>query len=630
MSSKEIDRKIAVIFATDVVGYSKLMENDEDHTIKAIRACKEILETLFKEHGGRTFNTAGDSILAEFSSAVSAVVCASEFQQLIKERNDANDFKMNFRIGINMGDVVKEGQDLYGDGVNVAARLEALAQPNGITLSKSVYDLVNKKTQFLFNDLGEQKVKDNQFHAFDVVLDPSHNRTIKPQSSSRTPLYAGIVAVLLIGLGSIFYFNILFQNNEIKNEIHLDSEKLSLLIVPFENQSGNNNNQYISDGISSHIATTLSKIDKLFVLDKSSAKFLRTKNITNTQLKEKYGVQFMLEGTIQVVEAKTRINVLLRDLRKNEVIWSEIFDYRDQDVFEVQDSLSNSILENIIPGVLSLTVGDTHSKRKFLPEVHINRLKGRVAFDSFTVEGYYEYERLLNLNRELEPNNLYLDMDEAWFYMLGIWLGLSENIEKDANEAHRLTLNVVKKDPEYAYASNLAAMLESQYLGDLDTACGRLEKLEQISTDASNIEMTASRARNCGKYEKSLKLYAKALKMAPHIGLWMKKAYAVTFLMKAFEENKTDFSDAKAFIKSQIKENYSGEGVNEMWLMMLAYMSAKEGEQNLALEYFSQQAQMEIPITKKSIKNSNFVGKENDVFFQDYIETLMLLGMPEK
>ena len=626
MSSKEIDRKIAVIFATDVVGYSKLMENDEDHTIKAIRACKEILETLFKEHGGRTFNTAGDSILAEFSSAVSAVVCASEFQNLIKERNDVNNFKMNFRIGINMGDVVKEGQDLYGDGVNVAARLESLAQPNGITLSKSVYDLVNKKTQFLFNDLGEQKVKENQFHAFDVVLDPSHKRTIKPQSSSRMLLYAGFVAILLVGVGSIFYFDILFQ----KNEINLDSEKSSLLIVPFVNQSGNNNNQYISDGISSHIATTLSKIDKLFVLDKSSAEFLQTKNITNTQLKEKYGIQFMLEGTIQVVEAKTRINVLLRDLRKNEVIWSEIFDYRDQDVFEVQDSLSNSILENIIPGVLSLTVGDTHSKRKFLPEVHINRLKGRVAFDSFTVEGYYEYEKLLNLNRDLEPNNLYLDMDEAWFYMLGIWLGLSENIEKDANEAHRLTLNVVKKDPEYAYASNLAAMLESQYLGDLDAACGRLEKLEQISTDASNIEMTASRARNCGKYEKSLKLYTKALKMAPHIGLGINKAYAVTFLMNAFEENKTDFLDAKAFIKSQINENYSEEGINEMWLMMLAYLAVKEGEQDLALEYFSQQSQMGIPITKESIKNSNFVGKENDAFFQDYIETLMLLGMPEK
>ena len=122
MSSSEIDRKIAVIFATDVVGYSKLMEKDEEQTIKTFRACKEILENLFKEHSGRTFNTAGDSVLAEFTSAVSAVVCASEFQKLIKKRNIKNDFKMNFRIGINMGDVVKEDQDLYGDGVNIAAR----------------------------------------------------------------------------------------------------------------------------------------------------------------------------------------------------------------------------------------------------------------------------------------------------------------------------------------------------------------------------------------------------------------------------------------------------------------------------------------------------------------------------
>ncbi len=632
MSESKSERKVAVIFATDVVSYSTMMEKNEDQTLKNLKSCRNIFEGLIKEYHGRIFNTAGDSVLAEFQSAVEAVICASEFQKTIKERNNSvgEEEQMQFRVGINFGDVVIEGENLYGEGVNVAARLEALAQPGGICLSRNVHEIVNKKTDFEFHDLGEQKVKNTVLHAIDVLIDPSHKRIIQPKSSSRMPFYAGIITVLLIGLGSIFYFNIKSQNSEIKEEIILDSEKLSLLIVPFENQSGNNDNHYISSGISSHIATTLSKIDKLFVLDKSTAEFLRTKNVTNTQLKEKYGIQFMLEGTIQVVETKTRINVLLTDLKKNEVIWSEIFDYRDQDIFEVQDSLSNSILENIIPGVLSLTVGDTHSKRKFLPEVHINRLKGRVAFDSFTVEGYYEYERLLNLNRELEPNNLYLDMDEAWFYMLGIWLGLSENIEKDANEAHRLTLNVVKKDPEYAYASNLAAMLESQYLGDLDAACGRLEKLEQISTDASNIEMTASRARNCGKYEKSLKLYAKALKMAPHIGLWMNKAYAVTFLMNAFEENKTDFSDAKAFIKSQINENYSEEGINEMWLMMLAYLAAKEGEQNLALEYFSQQAQMGIPITKESIKNSNFVGKENDAFFQDYIKTLMLLGMPEK
>ena len=136
MDSKEIDRKIAVIFATDVVGYSKSVEINEEQTIKNFRACKAILENLFREYDGRIFNTAGDSVLAEFSSAVSAVICAAEFQKLIKERNasETADQKMEFRVGINMGDVVVEGDNLYGDGVNIAARLEALAQPNGVCL----------------------------------------------------------------------------------------------------------------------------------------------------------------------------------------------------------------------------------------------------------------------------------------------------------------------------------------------------------------------------------------------------------------------------------------------------------------------------------------------------------------
>ena len=165
-----IERKIAVIFVTDVVGFSKLMEINEDKTLKSFRACRDILDNLFSEYGGRIFNTAGDSVLAEFHSAVSAVVCASEFQKLIKERNAiiSNDSKIEFRVGINMGDVIVEGENLYGDGVNVAARLEALSQSGGVCLSKSIMDFVNKKTEFLFNDLGEQKVKNTIIQAFDL------------------------------------------------------------------------------------------------------------------------------------------------------------------------------------------------------------------------------------------------------------------------------------------------------------------------------------------------------------------------------------------------------------------------------------------------------------------------------
>ena len=176
MSEEEIDRKIAVIFATDVVGYSKHMEADESGTIKSLRACEKILTELFAKHKGRLFNTGGDSFLAEFTSAVSAVECAVEFQKSVKEKNLAEDgsIKLEFRIGINSGDVVKEKENLLGDGVNIAARLEALAQTGGITISKAIHDFVRGKTKYEFNDLGVQKVKQNEFHAFDLLLEPNH------------------------------------------------------------------------------------------------------------------------------------------------------------------------------------------------------------------------------------------------------------------------------------------------------------------------------------------------------------------------------------------------------------------------------------------------------------------------
>ena len=198
MSEEEIDRKIAVIFATDVVGYSKQMEADESGTVKNLRACEKILTGLFEKHKGRLFNTGGDSFLAEFPSAVSAVECAVEFQKAIKERNSTKEalVKLQFRIGINSGDVIKEKDNLLGDGVNIAARLEALAQSGGITISKVIYDFVKGKTQYEFNDLGLQKVKLNEFHAFDLLIDCNERRKLREKSNSFMVAAVSIVAVL--------------------------------------------------------------------------------------------------------------------------------------------------------------------------------------------------------------------------------------------------------------------------------------------------------------------------------------------------------------------------------------------------------------------------------------------------
>ena len=165
MVEENSDRKIAVIFATDVVGYSKAIENNETQTLKNLKECRNILDNLILKHKGRIFNTAGDSVLAEFSSAVNALECATLFQKKIRDRNSSvTDLEnMEFRIGINIGDVVLDGENLYGEGVNIAARLESFAQPNGLSISKSLFDLIEGRTENKFNNLGIQKIKNNKF-----------------------------------------------------------------------------------------------------------------------------------------------------------------------------------------------------------------------------------------------------------------------------------------------------------------------------------------------------------------------------------------------------------------------------------------------------------------------------------
>jgi len=190
MAESSPRRKLAVILATDVVGYSTKMEENEDQTLNNLMVCRSIIDGLVEEYHGRIFNTAGDSVLVEFQSAVEAVICGSEFQNTIKERNNSvpEEEQMEFRIGINMGDVVIEGDNLYGEGVNVAARLEALAQPGGVCLAKNVHDIVNKKTDFQFHDLGEQTVKNTVVHAVDVTLDGTSQRKL-PESINWTTIF---------------------------------------------------------------------------------------------------------------------------------------------------------------------------------------------------------------------------------------------------------------------------------------------------------------------------------------------------------------------------------------------------------------------------------------------------------
>ncbi len=319
MSEKKIDRKIAVIFVTDVVGFSKLMEKNEDATLQSFRTCKEILEKLFEEHGGRIFNTAGDSVLAEFQSAVSAVICASEFQKLLKERNSnvADESQMHFRIGLNMGDVIVEGENLYGDGVNVAARLEALSQPDGVCLSKSIHDFVAQKTDLIFNDIGDQKVKNTEVHAFDLSLTGLEKREVEISGK---------------------------ENSE-------SGKPPSIAVLPFLNLSNDDEQEYFADGITEDIISNLSLWKTFPVISRNSSFSFKGAKERSGEIAKKLGADYLVEGSVRKGGNKVRITAQLTFAPEEKQIWSKRWDRSLEDIFEVQDEVSQDVAALISPAL---------------------------------------------------------------------------------------------------------------------------------------------------------------------------------------------------------------------------------------------------------------------------------------
>ena len=318
--SKDIERKIAVIFVTDVVAFSKMMEKNEDETLRSFRSCRDILDNLFKEHGGRIFNTAGDSVLAEFQSAVSAVICAKEFQKLIRERNAnvAEDAAMQFRIGLNMGDVIVEGENLYGEGVNVAARLEALSQPGGVCLSKSILDFVNKKTELVFNNLGEQKVKNTTVHAYDLADPELEKRSLESADTEKT---------------------------------EEASKPPAIAVLPFKNMSGDEEQEYFADGITEDIITNLSLWKTFPVISRNSSFTYKGKDVNLKNISEELGVRYVVEGSVRKGGNKVRITAQLIDATEDHHLWSNKWDRSLDDIFEVQDEVSSAIAAVVSPAV---------------------------------------------------------------------------------------------------------------------------------------------------------------------------------------------------------------------------------------------------------------------------------------
>jgi adenylate cyclase len=322
VNTQGFKRKLTAIFSADVAGYSRLMGGDEPATVKMLEAYQQVMFSLIKQHRGRVIDSPGDNVLAEFPSVVDAVECAVEIQKELRSRNAAlpENRRMEFRIGINVGDVIEEGERIYGDGVNIAARIESLAEKSGICISGSAYEQVERKLPLNYEDMGNHKVKN--------VLRPVHVYKVLIDFASAAP-----------------------KVNEEPESIAMPS----IAVMPFVNMSGDADQEYFSNGITEEIITSLSRTPKLLVIDCNSTFAYKAKTTDLHQIGRELGVQYILTGSVRRAADRVRVNVQLIDAGRGEHLWADRYDRELKDIFALQDEITLRITQGL---QIKLTEGE--------------------------------------------------------------------------------------------------------------------------------------------------------------------------------------------------------------------------------------------------------------------------------
>ncbi len=607
MPAERLDRKVTVILATDVAAYSKHVEQDESLTIKTYSEREAALLKLIKDFRGRVFNTAGDSVLAEFASAVDAVECAAAFQVGMVEINSQPDTKckLEFRIGINMGDVVQKDGNLLGDGVNIAARLEALSQPNGVSVSKSIHDLVAPKTNLTFNDLGIQKIKENEFHAFDLMMKHSQRRSISRGPRGKLMLGGGALFVMVMFLAAAFSFwssekepdsNIFVQN----------SSEPTILIYPLENLSDREDSNSLSAAFTDSMIQNLSQYSGVVVLSGSTSKHAKKNEYSDLEIKENYGASLLVKGSIQSAGSTSRVGIRLIDLERNKVAWSDKYQFEPNEIFEIQDKIGDAILNHLHVNVVSGSIVDEYTKTYGTLENLTIFLNARNEWRKFNPDGHRAFWRYIaQLEDALGKDSPVLYRQKAWGIYQRMGLGISENVEADKTKLFELAdADVAHFGSSQSYA--LRALIEMRFSKD---GCGEsisiIRKALSVGETSDALTISGSIERKCGDINTSVRDLTKALQITPNDnGFFIRRQLAGSLYIKGDLEN----------LEKLVEPNVERSDIYSGMLALLAFAKLQKNDKAAAREYFNQAK--DLGLTKGHMARIINAGKRVDDFFK--------------
>ena len=477
-----MERKLAAILAADVVGYTGLMAVDEAATLQALNMHRrELIDPKVSEHGGRIVKLMGDGVLIEFPSVVKAVQCAVEVQRGMAMRNleVEDDRRIEFRVGINLGDVIVEDDDIYGDGVNVAARLEGLADPGGICVSRNVRNQVRDKLPYQFESIGEQRVKGvaRPVRIFRVGLDePDATRARGPnkRTKSRPVRWRGMFAALaaLVALTAYAGWSYL-------RTLPVQS-KPSIAVLPFKLQGDAKNDEYFADGISEDITSALSRFSNLVVMSRNAVFAYKEKHLTPEALSKELRVRYLVTGSVRKVGNRVRVSAQLNDANSSVVLWSERYDEELIDIFSVQDKITQSVAGSLVGRLNIVEEARALARPTNNPRAYDLTLRGRSHFHKLTRSENFKARKFFERAIALEPDYATAYVWLARTHINDAVFGWSERNRRSLLRGFELAQKAIVLDPTSGVAHSVVAEVYTYRQRD-DLAAAEAEKAIELN-----------------------------------------------------------------------------------------------------------------------------------------------------